>query len=59
MPNIHLTTFIAAPLERVFDLARSIDLHKKSMAESGEQAVGGITMGLINNGETVTWMLLP
>lgn len=55
MPNIHLTTFIAAPLERVFDLARSIDLHKKSMAESGEQAVGGTTMGLINQGETVTW----
>jgi len=55
MPNIHLTTFIAAPLERVFDLARSIDLHKKSMAESGEQAVGGTTMGLMGVGDTVTW----
>lgn len=55
MPNIHLTTFIAAPLDRVFDLARSIDLHKKSMAHTGEQAVGGTTMGLIGIGETVTW----
>ncbi|RYY17515.1 MAG: cell division protein [Chitinophagaceae bacterium] len=55
MPNIHLTTFIAAPLERVFDLSRSIDLHKKSMAQSGEQAVAGTTMGLIGKGETVTW----
>jgi ligand-binding SRPBCC domain-containing protein len=55
MPNIHLTTFIAAPLERVFDLARSIDLHKKSMAQTGEQAVAGTTMGLIGAGETVTW----
>ncbi|HTE25643.1 SRPBCC family protein [Flavitalea sp.] len=55
MPNIHLTTFIAAPLERVFDLARSIDLHKKSMAQTGEQAVAGTTMGLIGTGETVTW----
>jgi len=55
MPNIHLTTFIAAPLERVFDLARSIDLHKKSMAHTGEQAVAGTTMGLIGAGETVTW----
>jgi ligand-binding SRPBCC domain-containing protein len=55
MPNIHLTTFIAAPLERVFDLARSIDLHKKSMANTGEQAVAGTTMGLIGAGETVTW----
>lgn len=55
MPNIHLTTFIAAPLDRVFDLARSIDLHKKSMAHTGEQAVAGTTMGLIGIGETVTW----
>jgi ligand-binding SRPBCC domain-containing protein len=55
MPNIHLTTFIAAPLERVFDLSRSIDLHKKSMAQTGEQAVAGTTMGLIGAGETVTW----
>ena len=55
MPNIHLTTFIAAPLERVFDLSRSIDLHKKSMSKTGEQAVSGTTMGLIGAGETVTW----
>ena len=55
MPVIHLTTFIAAPAERVFDLARNIDLHKKSMAHTNEQAVAGTTMGLINAGETVTW----
>ena len=29
MPTIHLTTFVAAPAQRVFDLARSIDLHRK------------------------------
>ncbi|MBZ5857442.1 SRPBCC family protein [Flavihumibacter profundi] len=55
MPTIHLTTFVQAPMERVFDLSRSIDLHKKSMAHTGEEAVGGTTMGLINNQETVTW----
>lgn len=55
MPEIHLTTFIAAPIERVFDLCRSIDLHKKSLSHTGEQAVGGITSGLINLNETVTW----
>jgi ligand-binding SRPBCC domain-containing protein len=55
MPTIHLTTFIAAPIERVFDLSRSIELHKKSMAHTGEQAVAGTTMGLINLEETVTW----
>ena len=55
MPKIHLTTFIAAPAERIFDLSRSIDLHKKSMAGSGEQAVAGTTAGLIGADETVTW----
>jgi len=55
MPIIHLTTFIAAPIERVFDLSRSIELHKKSMAHHNEQAVAGTTMGLINLNETVTW----
>jgi ligand-binding SRPBCC domain-containing protein len=55
MSTIHLTTFIAAPIERVFDLSRSIDLHKKSMADYEEQAVAGTVMGLINLNETVTW----
>ena len=55
MPTIHLTTFIAAPIERVFDLSRSIELHKKAMAHTGEQAVAGTTMGLIGLNETVTW----
>lgn len=55
MPTIHLTTFIGAPVERVFDLSRSIDLHLKSMAHTTEQAVAGTVSGLINKDETVTW----
>lgn len=55
MPYIHLTTFIAAPVERVFDLSRSIDLHKISMQRYGEVAVQGATFGLMAAGETVTW----
>ncbi|HLK26975.1 MAG TPA: SRPBCC family protein [Puia sp.] len=55
MSSIHLTTFIAAPIERVFDLSRSIDLHKKSMAHTNEKAVAGTTFGLIQLQETVTW----
>lgn len=55
MSSIHLTTFIAAPIERVFDLSRSIDLHKKSMSKIKEEAVSGVTFGLINVDETVTW----
>ena len=55
MPTIHLTTFIAAPQERVFDLSRSIDIHRKSMIHYREAAVAGVTAGLISLGETVTW----
>lgn len=55
MPVINLKTKINAPIERVFDLARSIDLHTKSASESNEEAIGGRTSGLINLDETVTW----
>ena len=55
MPYLHLTTFIAAPAERVFDLSRSIDLHKASMKKYGEAAVQGTTFGLMGQGDTVTW----
>jgi len=52
---IHLTTFIAAPIERVFDLSRSINLHKISTSGTDEQAIDGVMNGLINANETVTW----
>jgi len=55
MPSIHLTTFVNAPVERVFDLSRSVTLHKKSLEHTGEQAVAGTTSGLIGLNETVTW----
>jgi ligand-binding SRPBCC domain-containing protein len=55
MPTIHLTTFVAAPADRVFDLARSIDLHKESMSKHKEEAVAGTRFGLIEKDETVTW----
>jgi ligand-binding SRPBCC domain-containing protein len=55
MPTIHLTTFIEAPLKRVFDLSRNITVHKKSMEKTGERAIAGVTSGLINLNETVTW----
>lgn len=55
MPTIHITTFVAAPAERVFDLSRSIDLHKQSMSKHKEEAVAGVRFGLIEKDETVTW----
>jgi ligand-binding SRPBCC domain-containing protein len=55
MPKIHLTSFIAAPVERVFDLSRSINLHLVSTASTNEKAIDGVMTGLINKNETVTW----
>lgn len=55
MTTIQLTTQINAPLQIVFDTARDIDLHQKSAATSNEKAIAGVTFGLINEGETVTW----
>ena len=55
MPLIHLTTFIEAPVERVFDLSRNIQLHKESMKKYKEEAVAGTRFGLIEKNETVTW----
>jgi len=55
MPVIKLQTYINAPVEQCFDLARCIDLHLKSMQQHKEQAVAGVTGGLIDLHETVTW----
>ena len=43
------------PKPELFDLARSIDAHKDSMARSREEAVAGVRTGLISLGEEVTW----
>jgi len=55
MPTIHLTTFIAAPIDVVFDLSRNVDLHKKAMAHFKEEAVAGTRFGLMEKEDTVTW----
>ena len=55
MPVIALSQRIAAPIERVFDLARSIDLHLASAAATGERAIAGTTTGLIGPDGWVTW----
>jgi ligand-binding SRPBCC domain-containing protein len=53
--EIVLQTSINAPIERCFDLARSIDFHVHSASPTKEQAVGGVTSGLIADGEEVDW----
>jgi ligand-binding SRPBCC domain-containing protein len=55
MPTIILHTPIQAPATRCFDLSLSIDLHMKSTAGTHEQAIAGVTSGLIGLHETVTW----
>ena len=55
MPVIELITLINAPVERCFDLARSIDLHQLSTKGTDEKAVAGVTSGLIGKGQQVTW----
>jgi ligand-binding SRPBCC domain-containing protein len=53
--DFELVSHIAAPPERCFDLSLDIDLHVRSMTDSDERAVGGITSGRIGLGQTVTW----
>jgi ligand-binding SRPBCC domain-containing protein len=55
MTTIQLSTRINAPIELIFDLSRNIDVHQQSTAKSNETAIDGITSGLINLNETVTW----
>ena len=55
MIKIHLTTVINAPVERVFDLSRSINLHKISVAHTEEKVIAGVTTGLVKENDTVTW----
>ena len=42
-------------MERCFKLATSIDLHLAAAAETREKAIGGLTSGLIGEGESVQW----
>jgi ligand-binding SRPBCC domain-containing protein len=55
MAVIVLSTKIKAPIERCFDLSRSIELHKLSTAHTNEEAIDGVTTGLIKLDEHVTW----
>jgi ligand-binding SRPBCC domain-containing protein len=55
MPTIVLITEINAPVETVFNLSRSIDLHMESTKQTGERAIAGRTSGLIGLDESVTW----
>jgi ligand-binding SRPBCC domain-containing protein len=55
MPVIEYQQFIKAPVDLCFDLARSVDIHTKTTAKTKEVAVDGVTEGLLEEGDTVTW----
>lgn len=55
MTEIKLTTKIKAPIERCFDLSRSIDLHVITASNSKEKAISGTTTGLIEKDQYVEW----
>ncbi len=55
MATINTSLQINAPVNIVFDLCRSIDLHIVSTQGSNEKAIAGIMTGLIKQDEKVTW----
>lgn len=55
MDTIRSEIWIDAPVERCFLLCLSVDLHTASARSSREQAIAGVTTGLISEGETVTF----
>jgi ligand-binding SRPBCC domain-containing protein len=57
MVRLEERTVIGAPIERCFDLARSVEVHLAGNVHFGEAAVAaaGVTSGLIDLGQRVTW----
>ena len=55
MASIEVLTRIAAPPERCFYLALSVDLHAVSAQQTQEQIVGGVRSGLLQLGDEVTF----
>ena len=57
MIRLEEITIIDAPIQRCFDLARSVEVHLAGNIHFGEQAVAivGVTSGLPESPEHVTW----
>ncbi|WP_428742324.1 SRPBCC family protein [Tenacibaculum sp.] len=55
MPRIKLITYINSSREVVFDLSRSIELHKISTKKTKEKVIAGKMTGLIELNESATW----
>jgi ligand-binding SRPBCC domain-containing protein len=57
MVRLEELTVIQAPIERCFDLARSVEVHLAGNVHCGETAVAlaGVTSGLVGMAQRVTW----
>ena len=55
MSLLRLELWIRAPVERCFDLSRSVDLHLLSAGDTRERAIAGVTKGLMGLHDEVTW----
>ncbi|MGL3200671.1 MULTISPECIES: SRPBCC family protein [Curtobacterium] len=53
--RFRLDTHLDCSPERAFALSLDIGAHERSLADTGERAVGGVTSGTIGLGETVTF----
>ena len=58
MTTIYLTTFIEAPVQRCFDLARNVDVHQLSDSRTRVKAIPGRTSGLCEEGDVITWQAI-
>lgn len=55
MPIITHEIYIQAPIRVCFDLARNVDIHTETTAKTKERAIAGVTTGLMEEGDSVTW----
>lgn len=55
MPVIIHEIDIEAPLVKCFDLARNVEIHTATTTNTNEKAVAGITTGLLQLEDSVTW----
>ncbi|MEH6942870.1 SRPBCC family protein [Bacillus sp. JJ722] len=55
MPVIIHRQYINAPIELCFDLARNVEVHTITTSKTMERAVGGVTKGMLENGDIVIW----
>lgn len=55
MPTILIQQFIKADPTVCFDFARDVTIHTQTTSNTNERAVAGVTSGLLEIADTVTW----